>query len=81
MTLTREQQWQNMRDWIKATGLEPVIRNTAVNKLSQDWPEDEGMGSSDISCAIMNLYEEWLRVSEREPNVSLMEFLADYTQY
>ena len=81
LTLTREQQWQNMRDWLKSTDMEPIIRNVAVNRLSQDWPEGEGMGSSDISCAIMNVYEAWLRTTEREPNADLIEFLADYAQY
>jgi len=77
-TITREQQWENMRVWLKSTGIEPVIRSVAVARLSQDWPEGEGMGSSDISCALMSLYESWLRTTEREPNASPIEFLSEY---
>lgn len=32
-----------------------LLRNFAANDLSEDWPEDEGMGTSDVSIHLTEM--------------------------
>lgn len=37
----------------------PFIRRYAADELSRDWPEDEGMGSSDISIQVTQMLRDY----------------------
>lgn len=37
----------------------PFIRRYAADELSKDWPEDEGMGSSDISIQVTEMLRDY----------------------
>ena len=77
MTETREQQWENMRTWLSTCGVETYVRRTASILLQEDWPAGQGISSSDTSCAIMELYEDWKRAHEQEPKLELIVFLME----
>lgn len=73
--LSTKQIFENMREWVKNSGVETYIRNTAVKVLQMDMPEE--IGSSDIACEMVNLHQQWLRDSEHDPNLNLLVFLME----
>lgn len=66
-------QWEEMRTWLN--GLEPVckdaVRSTAVAILQNEGSEE--IGSSDISCQIFNIYQDFKRSGE----TSILIFCVD----
>ena len=56
------------------------IRNTAVGRLEENWPEGHGIGSSDTNHAVYNMYQDYKRVKDEEEykDRSLLIFLRDY---
>lgn len=69
--------WDEAIAWYRNSPayVQPYIRRVAVGKMLVDWPEDQGLGSSDQSAAIVDLYREWLDVKDIVSN--LMSFLVD----
>lgn len=76
--LSTEQIFSNMHEWVKNSGVETYIRNTAIKMLSDDpMMEGQGIGSSDIACEMVNLHREWMSAQEYEPELNLLVFLME----
>jgi hypothetical protein len=67
--------WEEAISWYRGSLYQDYIRKVAVAKMLVDWPEGEGLGSSDQAAGIVNLYREWLDAKDRA--TSLMAFLVD----
>jgi len=56
------------------------IRNVAVARLEEDWPEGQGISSSDTNHAVYEMYQDYKRVKDMDEykGRSLLIFLRDY---
>lgn len=67
--------WTNAWNWFKSLDeyTQALIHKTALAHLQKDWPEGQGISSSDISCSIVTFYQSWILSTQ-----NLTDFTLDY---